>query len=357
MAPPDSRGRALTRRSLLAGAAAGVLAANGGRAKAQSFPSGPVKIIVGTGPGSSPDVISRVVAEHLSRQWGQQVLVLNQPGGGGSISIRAAGNAPPDGHTLYFALGSNFLTLPEFRAGLPFDVAREFVPIGYVGEHPMVIATHPSLGINTLPELMDYARKRPGQLNVASGNRGSIIHLTGEWLRKAIGVDMTLVNYPGTPQAMADLLGGRIQVHVDAVSSLAGSINAGTHQGAGGGGARAAVQFPRPADRARDHSRPRGDGLVRDDGAAQDAGRGRPQGERRPAGGAGQSRAQEALPRSRHLPQADDPGGIGELHRIRTEDLGAGDRSDRDCARTMTARMVIDGQLQSAQENRENREG
>jgi tripartite-type tricarboxylate transporter receptor subunit TctC len=117
--------------------------------------------------------------------------------------------------------------LPEFRAGLPFDVAREFVPIGYVGEHPMVIATHPSLGINTLPELMDYARKRPGQLNVASGNRGSIIHLTGEWLRKAIGVDMTLINYPGTPQAMADLLGGRIQVHVDAVSSLAGSINAG----------------------------------------------------------------------------------------------------------------------------------
>jgi tripartite-type tricarboxylate transporter receptor subunit TctC len=222
---PAFRG-ALTRRSLLAGV--GALAASGGRAQAQRFPSGPVKIIVGTGPGSSPDVISRVVAEHLSRQWGQQVLVINQPGGSGSISIRAAGNAPPDGHTLYFALGSNFLTLPEFRAGLPFDVAREFVPIGYVGEHPMVIATHPSLGINTLPELMDYARKRPGQLNVACGNRGSIIHLTGEWLRKAIGVDMTLVHYPGTPQAMADLLGGRIQVHVDAVSSLAGSINAGT---------------------------------------------------------------------------------------------------------------------------------
>ena len=220
--------RALTRRSLLAGAAAGALAATGSRAEAQSFPSAPVKIIVGTGPGSSPDVICRVVADHLSRQWSQQVIVLNQPGGSGTIGIRAAGNAPPDGTTLYLALASNFLTLPELRAGLPFDVAREFVPVGYVGEHPMVIATHPSLGINTLSELMNYARKRPGQLNIAAGNRGSVLHLAAEWLRKAVGVDMTLIHYPGTPQAMADLLGGRVQVHIDAVSGLAGSINAGT---------------------------------------------------------------------------------------------------------------------------------
>ena len=217
--------RAITRRNVLAGA--GALAVAGQGASAQAFPSGPVRIIVGVGAGASPDLISRVIADHLGRVWSQQVIVFNQPGGGGAISIRAAGHSPPDGSTFYLALGSNFLSLPEMRANLPFDVAREFVPIGYVGEHPMAIVTNPSLGIQSLPDLVAYARQRPGELNVACGNRGSIIHLTGEWLRKEVGVDMTLVNYPATPQAMADLLGGRLHVHVDAISSLASSIRAG----------------------------------------------------------------------------------------------------------------------------------
>src|SRR5262245_11958347 len=195
---------------------------------AQSYPSGPVKIIIGTGPGASPDVLCRVVAEHLSRHWGQQVVVLNQPGGGGAIAIRAAGNAAPDGTTLYFALASNFIALPELRASLPFDVAREFVPIGYVGEHPMLIAASPALGVSTLPELAALARKRPGELNIAAGNPGSLLHLSAVWLRKLIGVDMTLVHYPGAPQAMTDVLGGRVHVIVDALPGLAGAVQAGS---------------------------------------------------------------------------------------------------------------------------------
>jgi tripartite-type tricarboxylate transporter receptor subunit TctC len=210
----------------LAGAVALSVAAIAG-AHAQTYPSGPVKIIVGTGPGASPDVLCRVVAEQLSRHWGQQVVVLNQPGGGGAIGIRAAGNAPPDGATLYLALASNFIALPELRATLPFDVAREFVPIGYVGEHPMLIAASPALGVSTLPELVALAKKRPGELNIAAGNPGSLLHLSAVWLRKSIGVDMTLIHYPGAPQAMADVLGGRVHVIVDALSGLAGSVQAG----------------------------------------------------------------------------------------------------------------------------------
>jgi len=197
-------------------------------AQAQSYPSGPVRIIVGTGPGASPDVICRVIADQLSRHWGQQVVVLNQPGGGGAIGIRAAGNSPPDGSTLYLALASNFIALPELRAALPFDVAREFVPIGYVGEHPMLIGASPTLGVSTLPELITLAKKRPGELNLSAGNPGSLLHLTAEWLRSSIGVDMTLVHYPGAPQAMTDILGGRVHLIVDAVSGLAGSIRGGT---------------------------------------------------------------------------------------------------------------------------------
>jgi tripartite-type tricarboxylate transporter receptor subunit TctC len=195
---------------------------------AQSYPTGPVKIIVGTGPGASPDVIARVVADHLSRHWGQQVVVLNQPGAGGALAIRAAGSAPPDGATLYLALASNFVALPEMQANLPFDVARDFVPVGYVGEHPMVIAASPSLGIGTLPELIALAKKRPGELNVAAGNRGSILHFTAEWLRSASGIDATLVHYPGAPQALTDILGGRVHAIVDAASGLAGSISGGS---------------------------------------------------------------------------------------------------------------------------------
>ena len=197
-------------------------------ATAQGFPSGPVKIIVAVGPGASPDVISRVVADRLARHWGQQVLVLNQPGAGGALAIRAAGNAPPDGYTLYLSLASNFVALPELQASLPFDVGRDFVPIGYVGEHPMVIGVNPALGVSTLPELITIAKKRPGDLNIAAGNAGSILHLTAEWLRTAAAIDVALVNYPGAPQAMTDILGGRVHAIVDAVSGLAGAINGGT---------------------------------------------------------------------------------------------------------------------------------
>jgi len=197
-------------------------------ARTQSYPPGPVKIIVGVGPGASPDVISRVVADHLGRLWGQQVVVLNQPGAGGALAIRAAGNAPPDGATLYLALASNFIALPEMQANLPFDVARDFVPIGYVGEHPMLIAASPTLGVSTLPELIALAKKRPGELNIAAGNRGSILHFTAEWLRSASGIDAALVHYPGAPQALTDILGGRVHAIVDAASGLAGSISGGS---------------------------------------------------------------------------------------------------------------------------------
>ena len=128
-------------------------------AQAQSYPAGPVKIVVGTGPGASPDVICRVVADQLARLWGQQVVVLNQPGAGGAIAIRAAGNAAPDGGTLYFALASNFVALPELQATFPFDVARDFVPIGYVGEHPMVVGASPTLGV--FRRKAGSSRKRP----------------------------------------------------------------------------------------------------------------------------------------------------------------------------------------------------
>jgi tripartite-type tricarboxylate transporter receptor subunit TctC len=215
----------LTRRMVLAGGAA--LALMPGATRAQAFPSGPVKIVTSVGPGGSPDVLSRILADHLTRLWGQQVIVINQPGAAGAVAIRAVAGMPADGHALYMSLATNYIGLPELQANFPIDVVRDFVPIGFVGGHPMNIAASAELGVNTLPELIALAKRRKGELNVAAGNRGSILHLTGEWLRAAAGIDVTLLHYPSAPQAITDVIAGRVHVMIDAITSMRGAVDSG----------------------------------------------------------------------------------------------------------------------------------
>ena len=196
-------------------------------AAAQNYPNAPVKLIVTTGAGAAPDVIARIVAEGLSRQWNQQVFVTNHPGAAGSIGMKVAGSAPPDGYTLLFGLSSSFVALPEIAKSFPYDLVRDFVSIGFVCEQPMAIAVPPSLGVNTLGELIAYAKKHPGQVNVAVLSRGGIPHLTSEWIKMTAGLEWTSVNYPGAPAGLADVMGGRVQVMMDGLPSLAGAINGG----------------------------------------------------------------------------------------------------------------------------------
>jgi tripartite-type tricarboxylate transporter receptor subunit TctC len=210
--------------------AAGVialLAVGRSAAIAQTFPAGAVKLIVTTGAGGSPDVIARIVAQGLSQRWGQQVFVTNHPGAAGSIGMKVAGTAPPDGYTLLFALSSTFVALPEIAKDFPYDLLRDFVSIGFVCEQPMAIAVPASLGVNTLGELIEYVKKRPGQINVAVLSRGGIPHLTSEWIKLAAGLDWTSINYPGTPAGLSDIIGGRVQVIIDGLPSFAGAINGG----------------------------------------------------------------------------------------------------------------------------------
>ena len=183
--------------------------------------------MVSVGPGSSPDVIGRVVADHLTRLWGQQAIIFNQPGAAGAVAIRSVASTAPDGHTLYVALATNFIALAELQTNFPIDVVRDFVPVGFVGEHPMVIAASAELGVNTLPELIELAKRRKGELNFAAGNRGSILHLTGEWLRSATGIEVTLLHYLAASQAITDVLGGRAHVMIDAMSSMRGTVDGG----------------------------------------------------------------------------------------------------------------------------------
>ena len=276
-----------------------------GSVNAQDYPNRPVRMILSVGAGSGPDVIARIVAEHLGRLWTQQVVVENRPGAGGAIGVRAAGTSTPDGYTLYVAVASNFIALPEIQAKLPFDVARDFVPIGFIGGHPMAIGASTGLGVRTLPELIAAAKQRPGEFNVGVATRGSLPHLTAEWLRLAGGIDLTIVHYPGAPQALADLMGGRVQLVIETMSSFAGAISAGRLTTLAVAHRAAAEIRARSARGRRDAARLSRHGVVCADGAAGHAATGRAQSQRRSAHCAHAAGGAKASGRARQPYRAD----------------------------------------------------
>jgi tripartite-type tricarboxylate transporter receptor subunit TctC len=197
-------------------------------AQAGDYPTRAVRIISDSAPGSAVDVTLRLVADRLGQAWGQQVLAVNQPGGGGSISARAAADAAPDGYTLYMPALSVFLPSPGKAANLVPEVPRDFAPIGFVTEQPMFIAAAPSLGVSTLPELITLAKQRPGEISYAVTGVGRLTHLTGELLQYRTGIKLLLVPYSGGPNhALNDIMGGRIPLIIEAYSGLAGAIQAG----------------------------------------------------------------------------------------------------------------------------------
>jgi tripartite-type tricarboxylate transporter receptor subunit TctC len=197
-------------------------------ASAQSYPSQPVKVIVQVGPGSAIDVIARIVAERLGRQWNQQVIVINHAGAGGAIASRATATATPDGLTLFLAASSVFVLLSELQTNLPFDVHRDFIPLAFVGEQPFVFGGATALGVATLPELIAFAKNQPGKLHYAASTRGSLPHLAVEAFRERAGIDITFVPYSGSAAALNDVVGGQISLIVDGLSGLQGSITGGS---------------------------------------------------------------------------------------------------------------------------------
>jgi tripartite-type tricarboxylate transporter receptor subunit TctC len=205
-------------------------------ASAQSdYPTRPVRIVVDSAPGSANDVTLRILAERLGAIWGQQVVTLNHPGAGGSISAKVASSAPPDGYTLYMPAASVFLALPGapgVASNLPVELPRDFVPIGFVTLQPMIIGMSHTLGISTLPELIALAKAKPGQISYAATGRGRLTHLTMELLQSRAGIKLELVPYNGGPaQAMNDIIAGRVGLVLDGYSSLAGALQGNAIKG------------------------------------------------------------------------------------------------------------------------------
>jgi tripartite-type tricarboxylate transporter receptor subunit TctC len=204
-----------------------LLLAGAGSSPAAPYPSKPVMIITPSPAGAGPDVIARIVAEHLSRRWRQQVLVVNRPGAGGLLAADAAVAATPDGYTLYMALSSTFLVLPEMQPHLRVNLERDVAPIGLIAEQPMIITVNSSLGVNTLQELVLLSQQRPGDLLFGAG-RGFLPHLTGALFNMQSGAKLRYVPYSSTAKAMQDAMGGTLNVFFEALSALSGPINAGS---------------------------------------------------------------------------------------------------------------------------------
>jgi tripartite-type tricarboxylate transporter receptor subunit TctC len=216
-----------SRRYLLAPLLAliGVAAAH---AQTGPYPTKPVQIIADSSAGSTPDVALRFVADRLTQLWGQQVVVNNRPGAGGSLAARAAAEAAPDGYTLYQPVLSTFVSLHPAAPNVPLHVPQDFLPIGFVTENPIFMAVSPTLGIATLPELIARAKARPGEISYATTGIGRLTHLTGELLQREAGIKLLLVPYTGGPShAVSDVTTGRVSMIIEGYSGIAAAARSG----------------------------------------------------------------------------------------------------------------------------------
>lgn len=193
---------------------------------AEPYPTRPVSILTQAPVGTGPDVIARVVADRLTKAWQREVLIVNRPGAGGLIALQAAAASAGDGYTLYMPLSSTFIALPERHPKLPLDLQHDLVPIGLVGEQPMVIAVNAKLGVSTLSEFVALARKQPGRVRYGA-NQGSLPNLVGELLQQRAAVKFTFVPYGKMSQAVQDAVGGTVDVAIESLAGLAAHIKSG----------------------------------------------------------------------------------------------------------------------------------
>jgi tripartite-type tricarboxylate transporter receptor subunit TctC len=198
--------------SLLAFAASAVIAALPLPAAAQSYPVKPVRIVVPTSAGGATDAFTRALAPRLADNLGQSVIVENRPGANQIIGADYVSKSAPDGYTLLVSDASSFVMNPHIYKNLPYDGVQGFTPITVLVRFPWVIAVHPSVAANTFPELVALAKSKPGALSYGSFGLGSSAHISVEYLKNLVGMDMVHVPYKGAGPATTDLLGGQISM-------------------------------------------------------------------------------------------------------------------------------------------------
>jgi tripartite-type tricarboxylate transporter receptor subunit TctC len=193
---------------------------------AQTYPSRPVRIIVGFGAGGNFDLIARVIGEQLAHRWGQPVIVENRPGASSNIAAEAAIRSPADGYTLFLAGAVNAVNATLYEK-LSFNFANDVAPIAGAVQFPNVMTVSESFPAKSVPEFIAYAKANPGKINFGSSGNGTSQHLAGELFKTAAGVSFVHVPYRGASQALADLLSGQVQVLFEALPATLPYIKSG----------------------------------------------------------------------------------------------------------------------------------
>ena len=215
----------IARRALLGAASLPLLPAI---ARAQSdWPNRPVRIIVPFPPGQASDIITRLVADDLSKRWPQRVVVENRGGGAGAPAMEAGARAPADGYTLTAGTSGTLGINPSVLPRLPYDPEKDFTAISNVAMVPLLIVAHPSLPYNTMPELAAAAREKPGELNMASAGPATSQHMAAELLMLRANIRFNIVHYRGSGPAIADVIAGNVKLMTDSVASSLPHIREG----------------------------------------------------------------------------------------------------------------------------------
>ena len=217
------------------------LAATGAAASAQSastdtgvaYPVKPIRVIAQFQPGTSTDILARVVAQKLTEAWGQQVVVDNRPGAGAIVGTEIGARAIPDGYTLTMGVSSAFGINPSLFSKLPYDAIRDFAPITNIALTPQTLVAGPSFGAKSVKELVAQAKAKPGAVGYASLGSGSTSHLTMEMFRSAAGIQLTHIPYKGSPAAHAELMGGQVPIMFDAIPAVLPHVKSGKLRGLG----------------------------------------------------------------------------------------------------------------------------
>lgn len=218
----------LSRRRLVRIAAGGLTLPFIARsALARDYPARPVHLIVGLAPGSSPDIVARLMAQWLSARLGQPFVVENRPGAGATIAAGLVVRAPPDGYTLLQVSSSNAVSA-SFYKNLDYDFVRDIAPAGGICTSPNIMVVNPSFPAKTIAEFITYAKTNPGKINMASAGVGTETHAAGELFKMTAGIDMTHVPYRGGGPALEALVAGQVQVSFPSSSAAFGYIRSGT---------------------------------------------------------------------------------------------------------------------------------
>ena len=216
-----------SRRQLLhLAAGAAVLPTLSRRARAQVYPSRPIRLIVGFPAGGPTDITARLIAQWLSERLGQQCVIENRGGAGSNIAVEATIGAPPDGYTLLIVGATNAINATLYEK-LNFNFIRDIAPVAGIIRVPLIMEVHPSVPAKTVADFIAYAKARPGKINMGSGGIGTTLHVSGELFKMMTGVDMLHVPYRGAGPMLTDLLGGQVQVGFDPMPSSIGYVKAG----------------------------------------------------------------------------------------------------------------------------------